>query len=116
MSDKKYHSHAEQQAIVLTARRELFLARLATLPVTEQSVALRVAVDVVERLLMGLKQYGPLDVHDGRRWDLEQYAEELDSDVYKACEQERVETGGVVEEESFRDKEIRRWLQVRGQR
>lgn len=50
----------------------------------------RVLLAIARRLAMGLKAYGPLDVHgDARDWRAEAAEELLDGCVYLACESMR---------------------------
>ena len=47
---------------------------------------LAVVLVIVQRIAMGRRAYGPLDVSDGRRWDIEAGEEFVDAGVYGAAE------------------------------
>ena len=47
---------------------------------------LAVLLVIARRLHAGFRQYGALDVHDGRRWRREAAEEHVDGGVYGACE------------------------------
>lgn len=47
---------------------------------------LPVLLQTARRLAMGLRQYGPLDVEDGRRWRTQAAEELVDTGVYGCCE------------------------------
>jgi hypothetical protein len=69
----------------LSAHEEASLERIQAALVQLEPQALEVVAMIAERLVVGRKRYGDLDVRDGRNWSEELQAELMDGSVYACC-------------------------------